>query len=223
MPMYGRATGWGACLWVIVNVSAQAMPVTQDCTRITSSLKRLECFDVAAGTPARTLPVQAQPFVATVLPIVDLVQRNEARRTPGDFRFLISFWPEPHDESEQRVVISAPALGAFAPRPYLVISCESAITRLQLVLDQPATPNKIDVVLLKDKHPVSRSTWQVMDDAGLVVEFSRGLPTIAVLRELFGSKRLTLESPHYAPIDGLVFDAEGLDELIKQERQACHW
>ena len=219
----GLAWALGACLLVMGGQQALAMPAARDCTTVVSSLKRLECFDQAAGTPIRTMAPQPVAYVGRMLPIVDLVQRNEAKRSPGDFRFLISHWPEPDNERAQRVVISAPALGAFAPRPTLAISCESSITRLQLVLDEPVKRNKLHIQLLADDQPLSTATWQVMDEAGLVVEFSRGLPTIALLRQIMGSHRLELKSTQDAALNGLVFDAQGLDALIAQERQACRW
>jgi len=219
----GLAWALGSCLLVMGGQQALAMPAARDCTTVVSSLKRLECFDQAAGTPIRSMAPHPITYVGRMLPIVDLVKRNEARRSPGDFRFLISHWPELDDERAQRVVISAPALGAFAPRPTLAISCESKITRLQLVLDEPSKRNKLHIQLFADDKPVSNATWQVMDEAGLVVEFSRGLPTIALLRQIMGSHRLELKSRQDAALNGLVFDAQGLDALIAQERQACRW
>lgn len=214
--------GWtgGLCLAAMAVMDAQAM--THDCPAIVSPLKRLECFDLAAGTPIHHAPAPPRAL-GRVLPIVDLVQRNEAKRPPEDPRFLLSSFPEPDNDQQHRLVISAPALGALPPRPYLAISCESKISRLQLVLDEPAKPNKIRIQLFKDEHPVSEAyQWQVLDDAGLVVDAGRGLQAIALLRNMGGGQRLRLKSD-YPRLDGLVFDAEGLGELIEQERQVCRW
>jgi type VI secretion system protein VasI len=214
---------WLAALCVSLGATqVQAAPVTTNCPAITSPLKRLECFDLAAGTPIHHPPVPPQ-VLGQVLPIVDLVQRNEAKRSPEDQRFLLSSFPEPDNDQHHRLVISAPALGALPPRPYLAISCESGISRLQLVLDEPAKPNKIRIQLFKDERPVSEAyQWQVLDDAGLVVDAGRGLQAISLLRNMGGGQRLRLESD-YPRLHGLVFDAEGLGELIEQERQACRW
>jgi type VI secretion system protein VasI len=213
---------WLGSLCVLGTTQAYAAPVVQDCPEIVSSLKRLECFDRAAGTPIHDL--QAQPrFMGQVLPIVDLVQRNELKRQPETYGFLLSVFPEPEDDLQQRLVISAPALGALPPRPYLAISCESKISRLQLVLDEPAKPNKIRIKLFNDDRAVSPAyAWQVLDDAGLVVDAGRGLQAIALLRQMGGGQRLRLESD-YPRLNGLVFDAQGLGELIDQERQVCRW
>lgn len=215
-----RGWKWGLCLTVMAVVEAQA--AAQDCPAIVSPLKRLECFDLAAGTPIHRPPAPPRD-VGRVLPIVDLVQRNEARRPPEDQRFRLSSFPEADNDQQQRMVISAPALGALPPRPYLAISCESKISRLQLVLDEPARPNKIRIQLFKDERPVSEAyQWQVLDDAGLVVDAGRGLQAISLLRNMGGGQRLRLESD-YPRLHGLVFDAEGLGELIEQERQVCRW
>ncbi|MNJ14841.1 hypothetical protein D3C77_90750 [compost metagenome] len=222
MRKRGRS-GWaGLCVYALLHGSAMAAPV--DCTTIISSLKRLACFDEAAGTPPAPTVAQTVPPEVGMLPaIVNLVQRNEARRTADDFRFLMSSWPEPENPSEQRMVISAPALGVAPPRPYLAISCESNISRLQLVLDEPPRPNRIRLQLFKDGQPLSAAyQWQVVDDAGLVVDAGRGLQAISLLRQMGAGQRLSLASD-YPPLDGLVFDAEGLGALIEQERQLCRW
>ncbi|MGH8386676.1 MAG: type VI secretion system-associated protein VasI [Pseudomonas sp.] len=214
--------GWKSGLYLTVLAVMDVQGATPDCPTIVSPLKRLECFDQAAGTPIHHLPTPARA-VGQVLPIVDLVQRNEAKRSPDDWRFLLSSFPEPDNDQLNRLVISAPALGALPPRPHLAISCESKISRLQLVLDEPAKPNKIRIQLFKDERPVFAAyQWQVLDDAGLVVDAGRGLPAIALLRNMGGGQHLRLESD-YPRLNGLVFDAEGLGELIEQERQACRW
>lgn len=211
----------GLCV-ALLAAQVQAIPAAQDCPAIVSPLKRLECFDLAAGTPIHHPPASPKAL-GRVLPIVDLVQRNEARRTAEDQRFLLSSFPEPNNVQPPRLVISAPALGALPPRPYLAISCESRISRLQLVLDEPAKPNRIRIQLFKDERPIFAAyQWQVLDDAGLVVDAGRGLQAISLLRNMGGGQRLRVESD-YPRLHGLVFDAEGLGELIEQERQACRW
>ena len=212
----------GGLAAMLIAPHIHAMPMAQDCPAIVSPLKRLECFDLAAGTPIHHPPAPPRAL-SGVLPIVDLVQRNEAKRQPEDQRFLLSSFPAPDNDQPPRLVISAPALGALPPRPYLAISCESKISRLQLVLDEPAKPNKIRIQLFKNERPVSAAyQWQVLDDAGLVVDAGRGLQAIALLRNMGGGQRLRLESD-YPRLHGLIFDAEGLGELIEQERQACRW
>ena len=69
----GLAWALGACLLVMGGQQALAMPAARDCTTVVSSLKRLECFDQAAGTPIRTMAPQPVAYVGRMLPIVDLV------------------------------------------------------------------------------------------------------------------------------------------------------
>ncbi|MEG0860169.1 MAG: type VI secretion system-associated protein VasI [Pseudomonas sp.] len=211
-------------LYVYAMLHGSAMAAPEDCTTIISPLKRLACFDEAAGTPPGPLvAATAQPDVGLLPAIVNLVQRNEARRRGDDFRFLMSSWPEPENPGEQQMVISAPALGVAPPRPYLAISCESKISRLQLVLDEPPGPNRVRLQLFKDDQPLSAAyQWQVMGDAGLVVDAGRGLQAISLIRQMGAGQRLSLASD-YPALDGLVFDAEGLGALIEQERQLCRW
>lgn len=210
----------GCCIgWVIPGWAAAS---ARDCTAILSSLERLACFDQAAGTPVRVPAVSTRPFVERQPEIVHLVQANEAKRRPEDSRFLISSFPESGDARQQRVVVSAPALGTAAPAPYLVISCLSKISRMQLVLNEALAHNQVRLRLFMDGQPVSPpQPWRVLD-TGRVVDAGRGLPAIALLKGLNGGSRLQLESDHPA-LDGLVFDAEGLGELIELERQACRW
>ena len=54
------------------------------------------------------------------------------------------------------------------------------------------------------------------------MDAGRGLQAIALLRNMGGGQRLRLESD-YLRLNGLVFDAEGLGELIEQERKVCRW
>lgn len=210
----------GCCIAFSHQISVAA--AVRDCTLITSSVERLACFDQAAGTPIQLPVVQAQPFKERLPDIIALMQRNEAKRLPGEQRFLMSVSPELGDERQQRAVISAPALGWTAHGFHLAISCESKITRLQLVADQPLVPNKVQLRLLKDGRPVSEAyPWRVLD-SGVVIDAGRGLQAIALLRGLYGGHRLQLESD-YAPLDGLAFDIEGLGDLIDRERQICRW
>ena len=121
--MHNGWRGWkgGLCLTAMVVMEAQS--ATQECPSIVSPLKRLECFDLAAGTPVHHAPA-APRALGRVLPIVDLVQRNETKRPPEDQRFLLSSFPEPDNDQQHRLVISAPALGALPPRPYLAGDAE---------------------------------------------------------------------------------------------------
>lgn len=219
--MHSSSQGWRWGLFLTV-MAVGDVQGAQDCAAIVSPLKRLECFDLIAGTPIHPAPAPASA-PSRVLPIIELVQRNEAKRAAEEQRFLLSVFPAPDNPFQQSLVISAPALNASAPGPHLAISCEANITRLQLVLDEPASTNRIAIRVFKDDRPISATyQWQVLDDAGLVLDAGRGLQAIALVRNMGEGQRLQLQSD-YPRLNGLEFAADGLSELIQQERQACRW
>lgn len=195
---------------------------TSTCTSIGSSLERLACFDLAAGTPVDT-PIQPPALAEAPRPeIVKLMHANEATRTPENSRFILSSAAERGQASQQRVVISAPALGALAPRPVLTLSCLSNISRLQFVLAAPIEHNQVQVRLVLDERTIGPTqSWQVLE-SGVLVDAGRGLAAIEQIKRLSPGNRLRVESDH-PQLDGLLFDTEGLHELIRVERQACHW
>ena len=70
--------------------------------------------------------------------------------------------------------------------------------------------------------PGESSAAMTCNDGHPMALAGRGRQAIALLRNMGGGHRLRLESD-YPRLDGLVFDAEGLGELIEQERQVCRW
>lgn len=212
--MFGLG-GWGA------NAMAQSLP-DRDCTRILSALERLSCFDQAAGTPASVPAVSVRSVAAGVPAVVALLQANERKRPSEHLGFIMTVDTEDNETSQQRVMISAPAVGAIDPRPYLTISCQSNISRLQLVLGQSIERHSTQVQLLLDERPVSQlRPWRVLDE-GRVIDVGRGLPAVDLIKRLDNGSRIKVQSD--APqLHGLVFDAEGLAPLIEEERKACHW
>ncbi|ULU26646.1 type VI secretion system-associated protein VasI [Dyella terrae] len=209
--------------------SLTATPQTPDCTKIMSGVQRLACFDTVAHTPvplaatasSSTAPANAGASTVAIPSIVGLVQRNEAMRKAEDHHFLLSRSRENSDNATQ-IVISAPALGSDAPRPVLAISCLSGITRLQFITAQSIPHNRIRMRLLMDDAPVADAApWQVLD-VGTITDAGRGLVAIDTLKRMPSGSRLQTESD-YAPLDGLIFDATDLRDLIAQQREACHW
>jgi type VI secretion system protein VasI len=57
---------------------------------------------------------------------------------------------------------------------------------------------------------------------GQVIDAGRGLPGIEQIKQLIGAHRIHVESDHPA-VNGLTFDAHGLDALIDKVRTACRW
>ncbi len=145
---------------------------------------------------------------------------NEARRAPDDLAFRIS------DQSDgsagrTRLVISAPAIAAAQPGSYLAISCIENISRLQLITGRPVEARRVTVQLRTERLATPAVPWQVMEN-GQVLDAGRGLPAIEKIRALIGAHRIHVVSDD-SELDGLSFDAEGLDPLIAQAREACRW
>lgn len=199
-----------------------------ECTRIVSAIERLACFDAAAGTPPAPAvsPPSAAPAtdkpVAKAPDISVLVRANEASRSPEQ---SVSILMRREDvlPGQYQVVISAPALGGSAPRPFLAISCLSNISRLQLLTSEPLPVNRVSIRLWLDGHPISQARpWQVLED-GTVTDAGRGLVAVEQLRHLTRpGQQLQIESDH-GPFHGLRFDASALSVQMAQQREACHW
>ncbi|HEN8704990.1 MULTISPECIES: type VI secretion system-associated protein VasI [Pseudomonas] len=186
---------------------------SQDCPRIVSNIERLACFDQAAGTPGFTPHRQwsAQELEA---PTLRRVLIHETGRAPEDLMFRLR-------SEEGGLLISAPAIASVAPHPYLIISCVQNISRLQLVTAQPVDASRVQVRLRGERGATVPTPWQVMEN-GQVLDAGRGLPGIEQIKQLIGAHRIHVESDNPA-VDGLVFDAQGLDPLIDEARKACRW
>ncbi|MDR0277965.1 MAG: type VI secretion system-associated protein TagO [Paucimonas sp.] len=219
-----RLTLLTATLLVGCDSNEPATAATHDCTRITSALERLACFDAAAGTPPGdpSLPSPATEPVVKVPAIRLLVEANEAGRQPEETGSRITRSADALP-GQDKVMITVPALAGTAPDTYLAISCLSNISRLQLLSSEPLPVNHIDIRLLLDGRPVTpRRTWQVLED-GTVSDAGRGLVAIEQLRQLTRpGERLQIESDH-AAFDGMAFDARALARHMSRQREACHW
>lgn len=215
--MIAHATRGFTLLSLVFVSSALANP-TRDCPGIVSNVERLACFDQAAKTPAYapkrqwSAPEQEAPSVLRVL-------ANENARGPDDLTFITSTRAE--DWQVQGLVISAPAIASVEPRPYLAISCIESISRLQLITGQPLEAKRAKVQLQGMRGSTVATPWQVMEN-GQVLDAGRGLPAIEQIRKLIGAGRIQVLSDNPV-IDGLMFDAQGLDALITKARSTCRW
>ncbi|MFJ4067190.1 type VI secretion system-associated protein VasI [Pseudomonas sp. NPDC089996] len=192
----------------------------RDCPGVVSNLERLACFDEAAGTPVQA-PRRAWSAPEQQAPSVSRVMANEAGRPVDDLAFRLG---NPHDEASAAqpwLVISAPAIASADPRSYLVISCIQNISRLQLITGQPIDANRVKVQLQGARGASKATAWQVMEN-GQVLDAGRGLPAIEQIKRLIGAHRVQVVSDDPG-IDGLTFDAQGLDPLIDQARKTCRW
>ncbi len=147
-------------------------------------------------------------------PTVRRVLTHEAGRHPDDLTFRLT----PEDEG---LTISAPAIASAASHSYLVISCLQNISRLQLVAAQPVDAGRVTVRLQGERSTTVATPWQVTEN-GQVLDAGRGLPGIEQIKQLIGAHRIEVQSDNPS-IDGLVFDAQGLDPLIDEARKTCRW
>ena len=202
-------------VWLLLLFCSTSALATEsrDCPRIVSNVERLACFDEAAGTLGLTTNRQwsAQEQDA---PTLRRVMAQEQGRPPEDLMFRLS-------SGDDGVMISAPAIASASPQPYLVISCVQSISRLQLVTAHPIDTGRVNVRLRGERGATTTRPWQVMEN-GQVLDAGRGLPGIEQIKQLIGAHRIHVESDNPA-VDGLVFDAQGLDALIDEARKACRW
>lgn len=211
----------GLCLGFFLEVGHAFAQAARDCTRISSRVERLACFDEASGTPAYpsvldgrwSAPELSAPSLARVL-------ANERLRAPENLAFRMSSHLE-GQMGQKLIVISAPAIGTSEPRPYLAISCVQNISRLQLLTARPIEGNRVMLRLRTERQTSSEMPWQVLEN-GQVLDAGRGLPAIEQIKALIGAHRIQVLSDHPA-LNGLSFDAQELAPLIGQARQACRW
>ncbi|WP_245225732.1 type VI secretion system-associated protein VasI [Pseudomonas sp. T34] len=210
---------YGAGLSLLFFLQPVLAGPTRDCSRIVSNVERLACFDQAAGTPAYkthrqwSAPEQQAPTVLRVM-------ANEAARPRDDLTFRIERRVQDVTGAPE-LVISAPAIASGNEPAYLAISCIQAISRLQLIARRPIEPSWVKVRLVGEGWSTTETQWQVMEN-GQVLDAGRGLPAIEQIRRLIGAQRIEVVSDH-DEVDGLTFDAQGLDPLISQARSLCRW
>jgi type VI secretion system protein VasI len=203
------------------------------CTVVRDPADRLACFDRAAGMPDAVVAAAAAPRSAAAQrvpadssaealpPIMDLIGQTEAGRDSGDHRARARDFGAEGTEGHHRYLISAPALDA-STRAWLAIGCIEAISRLQLVMAEPIADAQARIGLSLDGRGVSaEQRWQVLSQ-GRVIDAGRGLVAIETLRRIGNAERLRVTSD-VAALDGLTFDATGLQARIGEQRKACRW
>ncbi len=206
-------------LFASTNVNAPT-----ECTQIKSSLNRLACFDSFFKTPIH-LPGERNTtsFRADYHPeILRIAQRIEAGR-PSETAGLLMQRSIDHEASNQkRIILSAPAIGAYPPRPLLIISCINNITRLQIGFEKPLAENSAPVTLNLDAMSIGGDyLWRVIE-SGKIVDAGRGISSIKILKKISKYQRLMIQSDTYL-LDGLTFDISGLNQALPELRKACHW
>ena len=210
---------YGAGFSFLLLVEPSLANSDRDCRQVVSNVERLACFDDAAGTPAR---FARQLWSAPELdaPSVSRVVANEQGRDMDDLTFRANV-RQAESAGRDGLVISAPAIASVEPRPYLAISCVQNISRLQLITGRPLDGGWFKVQLQGERSASATTAWQVMEN-GQVLDAGRGLPAIEQIKKLIGAHRIHVVSDN-AAVDGLTFDAQGLDPLINQARSTCRW
>lgn len=191
----------------------------QDCRQLVSNLQRLACFDAAAGTPARSVR-QHWSTPELHAPTFSRVMANEAGRGADDLTFRANLQGAAAPGAEG-LLITAPAIASTEPRTYLAIRCVQNISRLQLITARPVDAGWVNVQLRGERNATVPTAWQVMEN-GQVLDAGRGLAAIEQIKPLIGARRIHVLSD-LAMLDGLTFDAQGLEPLIEQARRTCRW
>ncbi|MCO6538088.1 MAG: type VI secretion system-associated protein TagO [Gilliamella sp.] len=190
----------------ILNLLAQ-------CTKETSALTRLECYDNIL-----------HPNNITSLPNDEMVQHSplwfwiveqEKTRTENSPHFILNT-----SDNNSRVLLTTYAIGLQPPRPILAFSCIDNITRMQIVLFNPINYKNTKLQLVTE-NDVVKVNWFVRDN-GFIFESSRGLLGIEQIKRILNAKSLTLKSDD-PKLNGLVFNLTTLNSSIKFLRTACHW
>lgn len=208
------------------NVLAQeAKGYPSECANIPSSLERLACFDSYFKTS-----IQVLNKIKTATPrgfnhqpeILRLAQRVEKNRHPDNAGLLVQKMMDHEASDQERMILSAPAIGAYLPRPLLVISCINNITRFQVGFDKPLSNHSVRTTLSLDGRSIGGDyLWQVIE-SGKLVDAGRGIPSINLLKKISKYQRLKIQSDAQL-LNGLVFDISGLAHVLPEFRAACHW
>lgn len=195
------------------------------CANIPSSLERLACFDSYFKTSIHELNK-----IKTPMPrgfnhqpeILRLAHRVEKNRDPDNAGLLVQKMMDHEASGQERMILSAPAIGAYLPRPLLVISCINNITRFQVGFDKPLPNHSVQTTLSLDGMSIGGDyRWQVIE-SGKLVDAGRGIPSINLLKKISKYQRLKIQSD--APLlNELVFDISGLAQMLPEFRAACHW
>ena len=195
----------------------------EQCINIVSALDRLECFDVYFKAPVRlSSNQQASRHYSSMPKVMTMALKQERSRKGEGLSLLRQTYAERDDNEQQRVMLTAPALSGFLPRPLLIISCVQNITRFQIGLKEKMREGEVRLNLeLDGRHRYEDYLWRVVGNDHLV-DAGRGLPGIEFIKTLFHHQRLKIHSDN-ARIDGLAFDISDLAEKIKPLRLSCHW
>lgn len=212
-------TAFGAVLpgIVVPETNTQAtVTAMMACRREPAALERLDCYD-------RILAPEQPGFERA---LVKASYEGEAwkrafsqEKTRQDNTTTLMMTQS--DGERPTVIITTPAIGNVPPRPVLMFSCVDNITRMQVALTRAMTQNDIAVTLTTDTGRF-QSHWFIREN-GTLLESSRGLSGIDEIKQLFGAKKLTIDTGMDSAAGKLTFNIDGLAKTIAPLRDACHW
>ena len=203
---------------------ATAGPDDSPCAAIADRSHRLDCFD---GKAARSRLVSASsghalPVRSTAEDVISVAQDKELKRKRSQAGFLLTDDPVDGKDEASVVMASTPSVSPSEPGSFLVLSCVSNISRIQIISGQPIARPRAAVTLMQGETTHGSTTeWRVLG-GGRVVDGGRGIPAIERIRSLREDSRLYVGS-NSAVLDGLLFDMTGVEQVIGRLREACHW
>lgn len=200
----------------VLGNKAEQLRVLQICRAEPAALERLDCYD-------RQLPPDRPDFSGALVKAQSpgeawqRAMEQEKQRTEHDTAFMVT----KSEGENSSVIITTPALGNIPPRPVLMFSCVDNITRMQIALSRPYKGSDIPVVLRTDAGQF-HTRWFIREN-GYLMEASRGLAGIDEIKQLFGSKTLTINTGMDGVTGQLTFTISGLAQTLTPLREACHW
>ncbi|POP40626.1 type VI secretion system-associated protein TagO [Superficieibacter electus] len=187
------------------------------CRKEPAALERLDCYDRILA------PAQPEEFTDALVKARYQGEawtrafEQEKQRADNSTALIMTQTPG----ERPTVIITTPAIGNLPPRPVLMFSCVDNITRMQVALAHPRTENDVGVVLNADNRQF-RSHWFIREN-GYLLEASRGLSGIDEIKQLFGTKTLSIDTGTDSAAGKLTFNIDGLAKTIAPLRDACHW
>ena len=180
-------------------------------------LRRLACYDdlakrLASAEARQAAPDDASsPAKANRTASWQAIRAQERMRTRDASPFLL----QRHD-AEESLMLTRPAHQGGV----LALVCSHSITQIQVQLDTPWLGARVQSEL----DGVSRSeesdgNWFIRDE-GYLLEYGRGLPAIAELKQWLTHSELVL---HSSQGPDLHFDLTGLAQALGPLRQSCRW
>ena len=216
---FGSKYGFSESTKEIIEEGNNVVVELGKCIQITSRIDRLACFD-ALFPPLQSKPVNPSLHFwknkFTSLQLTRAKENEQKRDSETGFIFTQS---DTVVEGKADIWATSIALGTTPPRPILMLSCISDISRVELFLPHPITQQKMTVTI-KGKRNVTQQ-W-VTDASGTIIRSGRGLVAIEGMLAMLHNRKFELLSDNQA-VNGLTFDTDQLKEKIKPMRKTCGW